>query len=74
MEEVDSELLELGVVQEGIYFSQLQQGDLHLLSGLPGLEDQVTLCEDVVLEEKRCVVITHSIQGKTPRELALVSQ
>lgn len=52
MEEVDGELLELAVVEERIYFGQLQQGDLHLLSGLPRLEDQVTLCEDVVLEEK----------------------
>lgn len=52
VEEVDSKLLDLAVVEEGVYLCQLQQGHLHLLSGLPRLEDQFTLCEFVVLEEK----------------------
>lgn len=52
VEEVDGKLLELAVVEEGVYLCQLQQGHLHLLSGLPRLEDQFTLREDVVLEEK----------------------
>lgn len=52
VEEVDGKLLELAAVEEGVYLCQLQQGHLHLLSGLPRLEDQFTLREDVVLEEK----------------------
>lgn len=55
VEEVDSKLLELAVVEEGVYICQLQQGYLHLLSGLTRLEDQLTLREDVVLEEKEQV-------------------
>lgn len=52
MQEVNSKLLELAAVEEGVYLCQLQQGHLHLLSGLPRLEDQLTLREEVVLEEK----------------------
>lgn len=45
-------MLELAVVEEGVNLCQLQQAHLHLLSGLSRLEDQFTLREDVVLEEK----------------------
>lgn len=52
VEEVDGKLLGLAGVEEGVYLCQLQQGHLHLLAGLPRLEDQFTLREDVVLEER----------------------
>lgn len=52
VQEVDGELLELAAVQEAVELRQLQQRHLHLLPALPGLEEQLTLREDVVLGEK----------------------
>lgn len=70
VEEVDSKLLELAAVEEGVYLCQLQQGHLHLLSGLPRMEDQLTLREDVILEEKGEVgsdLVLWKVQGEGRR-------
>lgn len=47
--ELDVEAAGLAASQEGVHLLQLQELHLQLLPGFPRLEQQFTLCRDVVL-------------------------